>query len=204
MVTLHPLKSAVSVLKTEKRLAVSDFKPSDFQKRSETIFNGLISQWLIFTIHFTRGLHLPATHEAPGPSLRPQLARPASLKGRARFSGLRSRLRPSPQPPQLERSANGRLLVRKKENHQQQANGRSGGHIVAARAPAVQSGPPPPFPWSRGRRAAAADGITADCPAPALALCSNLRTPAPSTPAPKLPARPPPRPAAESSTPPPL
>ena len=89
-------KPAISGLKTEKRLAVSNSKPSDSEPRQFSMFS--IRQWLIFKIHFSRGLHLPTTHEAPRPSA--ATAGSARKKRRASFSGLRlARLRPSPQLP---------------------------------------------------------------------------------------------------------
>ena len=67
-------KPAISGLKTEKRLAVSNSKPSDSEPRQFSMFS--IRQWLIFKIRFSRGLHLPTTHEAPTP--------PAAKAGSAR------------------------------------------------------------------------------------------------------------------------
>lgn len=158
----------------------------------------LIGQWLIFTIHFTRGLHLPATHEAPRPPLRPRLA-PRSLKraGRASlgcgshsFAPLLSRHSQSGQPMAASPCTQERDSC---SNRSQWEVG--GGHIIGCARPAVQSGPPPPFPWSRGRRAAAAHGRPRPTAPPLLWRCvQTSRTPAPSAPAPQLPLPPtPPR-----------
>ena len=83
-----------------------------------------------------------------------------------------------------------RLPVPPKPMERESSSNRSqwevgGGHIIGCARPAVQSGPPPPLPWSRGRRAAAAHGWLS--PPLLWRRVQTSRTPAPSAPAPQLP-----------------